>query len=62
MNIGSTLHFLCCIDGTTIFNTRKTVEATVLVKGGVSQVYIPCPANIAKLNATILRVQEVTVN
>jgi hypothetical protein len=49
------MHFL---DGTSVFNTKKTMEAKVILRGGVAQVYIPCTANIPNLNATILRIQE----
>lgn len=34
------------------------MEAKVIVRGGVAQVFIPCTANIPNLNATVLRIQD----
>jgi hypothetical protein len=56
-------YILCVmsLDGTSLFNTGKTIEAKVFMKGSVAQVYLGCVANIANLNASILRIQEVNI-
>jgi len=51
---------LIFIDGTSLFNTGKTIEAKVFMKGTTAQVYLGCIANIANLNASVLRVVDVS--
>jgi len=51
---------LSCIDGTTLFNTRKTVDSQIVIRENKAQARLPCASNIGSdLNSSLLRINEV---